>query len=127
MLSAAAVICGSTLSSAGPAHASASVVTGLYFFQINTQRGPIVGNWSFHADGTFYDSAGGTEVLDGTWTTDGTNVFVVETIPYGNLCHYSAPIVATGFASREHPSTQATCTFDHLRPNPRKSWYALKL
>jgi hypothetical protein len=118
---------GSTLSSAGAAPAATPTIAGLYFFQINTQRGPIVGNWSFHADGTFYDSAGGTEVLDGTWTTDGTNVFIVETIPYGNLCHYSAPITSTGFASREAPSTQASCTFDHLRPNPRKSWYALKL
>ena len=111
----------------GAAHAATPDVAGLYFFQINTQRGPIVGNWSFHADGTFYDAAGGSEVLDGTWTTDGTSIFVVETIPYGNLCHYTAPITATGFATKADPSTDATCTFNGLKPNPRKSWYALKL
>jgi hypothetical protein len=116
-----------TLFTGGAAHAATPDVAGLYFFQINTQRGPIVGNWSFHADGTFYDAAGGTEVLDGTWTTDGTSVFVVETIPYGNLCHYTAPITATGFATKASPSTDATCTFNGLKPNPRKSWYALKL
>jgi hypothetical protein len=106
---------------------TASTIPGLYFFQINTQRGPIVGNWSFHADGTFFSSAGGTETLAGTWVTDGTNISLVQSIPYGNTCHYSAPLTATGFATKDAPSTQASCTFNHLNPNPRKSWYAIKL
>jgi hypothetical protein len=116
-----------TAAQAAGAQVTPADIAGLYFFQIDTQRGPIVGNWSFHADGTFYDAAGGTEVLDGTWTTDGTNIFVTETIPYGNLCHYNAPVTATGFATSANPSTDASCTFNHLNPNPRKDWYALKL
>jgi hypothetical protein len=116
-----------TSAGAAGAAVTASTIPGLYFFQVNTQRGPIVGNWSFHADGTFYNSAGGTEVLAGTWTTDGTSVALVQTIPYGNTCHLAAPLTATGFATQASPSTSASCTFNHLNPNPRKSWYAQKL
>jgi len=106
---------------------TAATIPGRYFYQINTQRGPIVGNWSFHADGTFYAAAGGNETLAGTWVTDGANISLVQSIPYGNTCHYSAPLTATGFATQGTPSTQASCTFNHLNPNPRKSWYATKL
>jgi hypothetical protein len=39
----------------------------------------------------------------------------------------AAPFTATGLATQSSPSTQATCTFNHLKPNPRTSWYAIKL
>jgi len=123
--------CGGTEGEGAAGESSAAVtagtIPGLYFFQVNTQRGPIVGNWSFHADGTFYNSAGGAETPAGTWTTDGTQVFLVQSIPYGNTCHLAAPLTSTGFATKASPSTEASCTFNHLNPNPRKSWYATKL
>jgi len=118
---------GGTAGETSAAAVTASTIPGLYFFQVNTQRGPIVGNWSFHADGTFYNAAGGTETLAGTWTTDGTQVFLVQSIPYGNTCHLAAPLTATGFATKTSPSTETSCTFNHLNPNPRKSWYTIKL
>lgn len=118
---------GSGTVGASTAAQTSATIPGLYFFQIDTQRGPIVGNWSFHADGTFFSVANGTEVPAGTWTSDGTHISLVQTIPYGNTCNYGAPLTATGFASKTNPSTEASCTFNHLRPNPRKDWYALKL
>jgi hypothetical protein len=106
-----------------------SDIPGLYFFDMNTQRGTLDGNWSFHADGTFFEVSNGVELPSGggTWTTDGQNIALVQNIPYGNTCHFAAPLTANGFASPSNPSTQATCTFNHLKPNPRRSWYATKL
>jgi hypothetical protein len=113
-------------STSPPETAEAPAIAGTYSYQINTRRGPIVGTWSFHDDGSFFDLSNDTEIPAGTWTSDGTNISLVENIPYGNVCQCTAPITATGFSSREAPSTDITCTFNSLKPNPRSSWYAIK-
>src|SRR5690349_12309748 len=51
--------------------AATSSLAGTYFFQIVSQRGEEVGNWTLHADGTLSTSSNGTLVLAGTWTSDG--------------------------------------------------------
>jgi hypothetical protein len=113
-----------------PGTASAALtasLAGTYFFEIVSQRGEEVGNWSLHADGTLYSVSNGASTPAGTWSSDGTTVTIERALPYGSSCRYSAPITASGFATAAQPSTAAACTFVRLKPNPPKSWYALRI
>jgi hypothetical protein len=69
----------------------------------------------------------GSELPAGTWTTDGTTISLVQRTPYGNSCQLSAPLTPTGFASPDTPSTDVSCTFVRLKPNPPSSWYCTRL
>jgi hypothetical protein len=106
---------------------AAGGVTGTYFFQLSTKRGPIDGNWQVHPDGTFASVSNGVEVPAGTWTSDGAQISLLEQRPYGNSCRLTAPLTASGFASAAAPSTDARCTFNGIKPNPVQSWYASRL
>jgi hypothetical protein len=109
------------------ASAGSSAISGAYMFHIATPRGPEVGNWALHADGTLYSVANGAQIAAGTWTADASTITIVRSIPYGNHCTYVAPRTATGFAATTTPSPQVTCTWNRLRPNPPSSWYAIRL
>ena len=115
-------------SSSGAVTGGASdAAAGTYMFHIATPRGPEVGNWSLHADGTLYSVANGAQITAGTWTADASTITIVRSIPYGNHCTYVAPRTPTGFAATTAPSPQVTCTWNRLRPNPPSSWYAIRL
>ncbi len=117
----------SSSSSSALAADGSSAIVGTYMFHIATPRGPEVGNWSFHADGTLYSVANGAEIAAGTWTADATTIAIVRSTRYGNHCNYVAPRTSTGFAAPASPSPQVTCTWSRLRPNPPSSWYAIRL
>ena len=106
---------------------ASGAIAGTYMFHIATPRGPEVGNWSLHADGTLYSVANGAQIAAGTWTADAGAITIVRSIPYGNHCTYVAPRTPTGFAATTAPSPQVTCTWNRLRPNPPSSWYAIRL
>jgi hypothetical protein len=114
-------------STAAVASAGAGAIAGTYMFHIATPRGPEVGNWSLHADGTLYSVANGAQIAAGTWTADASTITIVRSIPYGNHCTYVAPRTPTGFAATASPSPRVTCTWNRLRANPPSSWYAVRL
>jgi hypothetical protein len=115
------------LTAAAVTASAAGRVTGTYFFQLSTTRGPLDGNWQFHPDGTFASVSNGVKRAAGTWTSDGAQISLLEQRPYGNSCRLTAPLTASGFASATAPSTDARCTFNGIKPNPVQSWYAARL
>jgi hypothetical protein len=114
-----------TISVARPV--TAAEIPGVYFFQVNTRRGTLNGNWSFNGDGTFATVVNGLDLPAGTWTTDGVAILIVQNTPYGNSCRLTASLTDTGFASQGSPSVDVTCTFNRLKPNPPSSWFAIRL
>ena len=114
-------------SGAAVAGGASDAIAGTYMFHIATPRGPEVGNWSLHADGTLYSVANGSQIAAGTWTADAATITIVRSTPYGNHCTYVAPRTAAGFAATTASSPQVTCTWNRLRPNPPSSWYAIRL